>query len=77
MLFEFSAADSVLFIHDRETLSEAESEPIKLSSLGFGDENTETSSTQATSLVTPFGRTTTPRELTPTGLEESSEEGDL
>uniref|UniRef100_A0A671WXZ5 Otoconin 90 n=1 Tax=Sparus aurata TaxID=8175 RepID=A0A671WXZ5_SPAAU len=81
-LFKFSAADSVSFARDRETLSEAESEPID-SSLSFGDRNMETSSAAARHAdVTPQSRTTTslrtttPTEPTPPGLRESSEEGE-
>lgn len=81
-LFKFSAADSVSFARDRETLSEAESEPID-SSLSFGDRNMETSSAAASHAdVTPQSRTTTslrtttPTEPTPPGLRESSEEGE-
>lgn len=81
-LFKFSAADSVSFARDRETLSEAESEPIN-SSLSFGDGNMETSSAAARHAdVTPQSRTTTslrtttPREPTPPGLRGSSEEGE-
>ncbi|XP_042353342.1 otoconin-90 [Plectropomus leopardus] len=74
---------SVLFAHDGE--NEAESKPSKLSSLSFGDENKPTSSTPAalhpeittSSQTTTFLRTTTPREQTPAGLEESSEEGSV
>ncbi|XP_031733039.1 uncharacterized protein LOC116399780 [Anarrhichthys ocellatus] len=66
------SADPVLFVLDRETLSEAESEPSDPSPLS-GD--TETTSTPATSnRTTTVLRTTTPRETTPAGLEESSEE---
>lgn len=82
ILFKFSAADSVSFARDRETLSEAESEPID-SSLSFGDRNMETSSTAARHAdVTPQSRTTTslrtttPTEPTPPGLRGSSEEGE-
>lgn len=76
----FSAADSGLFVDGRETANETEPEPTKLSSLSFGGGNTETSSTPATShtpssRTTTFLMTTTPRETTPTGPEESSEEG--
>uniref|UniRef100_A0A671WY85 Phospholipase A2 n=1 Tax=Sparus aurata TaxID=8175 RepID=A0A671WY85_SPAAU len=74
--------DSVSFARDRETLSEAESEPID-SSLSFGDRNMETSSAAARHAdVTPQSRTTTslrtttPTEPTPPGLRESSEEGE-
>lgn len=81
-LFKFSAADSVSFARDRETLSEAESEPID-SSLSFGDGNMETSSAAARHAdVTPQSRTTTslrtttPTEPTPPGLRGSSEEGE-
>ncbi|XP_054483557.1 otoconin-90-like [Anoplopoma fimbria] len=77
------SGDSVLFVHDRETLNESDSEPSKLSPLSFGGRNAETSSTPANShadittldLTTTFPRTTTPREASPAGLEKSSEEG--
>ncbi|XP_049931069.1 otoconin-90 [Epinephelus moara] len=75
---------SLLFIHSRETLSAAKPEPTELPVLSFRDENTVKSSTPSTShadITTPFEtttflRTTTPR-VTPTGLEESSEEGSV
>ncbi|XP_049455182.1 otoconin-90 [Epinephelus fuscoguttatus] len=76
---------SLLFIHSRETLSAAKPEPTELPVLSFRDENTVKSSTPSTSHAgittsfetTTFLRTTTPREVTPTGLEESSEEGSV
>ncbi|KAI3374532.1 hypothetical protein L3Q82_021102, partial [Scortum barcoo] len=71
------SADSVLFVHDSETLSGTETAPIKLS-FSSGDENMQTSSTPVSQAdITPSSRTTTPRGPKPTGLQESSEEGSV
>ncbi|KAM6989155.1 otoconin-90 [Tautogolabrus adspersus] len=78
--------ESGLFVKDRETQSDAESEPTNHSAQSLVNENKETSTAPTTSnaditstsrRTTTLWRTTNPTEVTPTGLKESSEEGSV